>query len=103
MRQRPLWTVEPPLSTVERMSVNDPLRTTTFYRSGHTRIAASGYPQSETLGHPFVDFVSLDEGWYPNVLGVITRANARRRIPQRPSSWTAAGVGLDSKDKTRGT
>jgi len=26
MRQRPLWIVEPPLSTGERMSVNDPLR-----------------------------------------------------------------------------
>ena len=27
MRQGPLWIVEPPLSTGERMSVNDPLRT----------------------------------------------------------------------------
>ena len=26
MRQRPLWIVEPPLSTGERMRVNDPLR-----------------------------------------------------------------------------
>ena len=26
MRQRPLWIVEPPLSTGERMSVNDPQR-----------------------------------------------------------------------------
>ena len=30
MRQGPLWIVEPPLSTGERMSVNDPLQPVAF-------------------------------------------------------------------------
>jgi len=33
MRQRPLWIMEPPLSTGERMSVNDPLQTSGLARA----------------------------------------------------------------------
>jgi hypothetical protein len=33
MRQGPLWIVEPPLSTGERMSVNDPLQSTDLAQS----------------------------------------------------------------------
>jgi hypothetical protein len=34
MRQWPLWIVEPPLSTGERMSVNNPKRTKDLLQSG---------------------------------------------------------------------
>jgi hypothetical protein len=36
VRQGPLWIVEPPLSTGEQMSVNDPLQSLAAGRSGHS-------------------------------------------------------------------
>jgi hypothetical protein len=36
VRQGPLWIVEPPLSTGEQMSVNDPLRPFTVLESGRS-------------------------------------------------------------------
>lgn len=44
VRQGPLWIVQPPLGTGERVSVNDPLLPVAFTRSGHTRITANGHP-----------------------------------------------------------
>jgi hypothetical protein len=38
MRQVPLWIVEPPLSTGERMSVNDPLQTSRSTRNGRRKL-----------------------------------------------------------------
>jgi hypothetical protein len=39
MRQGPLWIVEPPLSTGERMSVNDPNRPVALANSRRSRAA----------------------------------------------------------------
>ena len=41
MGQGPLWIVEPPLSTGERMSVNDPEPTHTGLESGHSTLEST--------------------------------------------------------------
>jgi hypothetical protein len=41
MRQGPRWIVEPPFSTGERMSVNDPLQPVDVLKSGHSKLPFS--------------------------------------------------------------
>ncbi len=83
MRQGPLRIVEPPLSTGERMSVNDPLTTlgnTGSGRSTTNQLAAREFTQSAARGPPVLNAGSGCIQHMEEILGLFLDAKTQAFI-----------------------